>query len=299
MKIYSQYLSSGTFTIFLFHGVIKEQRFNVRNYNLKHITVERFEEVLIDLTDHGTPLTMDEVVRAHTQRESLPENSFVITFDDGFRNNYLNAAPILLKRNVPAIFYVTTGFIEHNSMSWIDQIESVLETRDEIRIGLPLIDGHYRTRAEKIALLERIRSMVKNNPKSDPYALAAMICESQGKYRPDRDSELDQKMSWDEVRELSHHDLFNVGGHGHSHRILAYLSEEELSEEIATSLMLLEGRLKKRVRHYSYPEGLPTSYSQKVIDLLRSRGIDCAPTAIEGVNKVDDDLFHLKRIMVT
>jgi hypothetical protein len=52
------------------------------------------------------------------------------------------------------------------------------------------------------------------------------------------------------------------------------------------------------IEHYSYPEGLANCYSDRVIDLLRRQGIVCAPSAEHGVNRVGDDLFHLKRIMV-
>ncbi|MFH1452519.1 MAG: hypothetical protein ABIH00_00885 [Armatimonadota bacterium] len=50
--------------------------------------------------------------------------------------------------------------------------------------------------------------------------------------------------------------------------------------------------------HYSYPEGLDYCYSDEVINMLKEYGIKCSPTAIDGVNKVGDDLFHLKRVAV-
>jgi hypothetical protein len=89
MTTYSQFLSSDTFAIFLFHGVIAQARPGVRNYTAKHLTLERFEAVLDDLAAHGEPVTMDAIAAG----EPLPARAFAVTFDDGFRTNATVAAP--------------------------------------------------------------------------------------------------------------------------------------------------------------------------------------------------------------
>src|SRR5262249_22288404 len=91
---------------------------------------------------------------------------------------------------------------------------------------------------------------------------------------------------------------FTIGGHTHTHRIMSHLSPEELADEVDMSLKLLEDKGGIARRHYSYPEGLQHCYSPEVIECLKNRGIVCSPTAEDGINGVDEDPFHLKRIFV-
>ena len=70
-------------------------------------------------------------------KKDLPKNSFAITFDDGFENNYKIAAPILKKYNLKSTFYFSTELVENNSMSWIDKIEYAFEKSNQKLILLP------------------------------------------------------------------------------------------------------------------------------------------------------------------
>ena len=301
MKSYSGFLSDDGFAIFLFHGVIRRQRHEVRNYTRKHILLDRFVFILRDLVQNGTPVSMPEIVKASAETRSLPERAFAVTFDDGFENNYSIAAPVLEEFRVPATFYVTTRFIEEGACSWIDMIESAVDGQEEVRLRLPALDvnGRYATREDKLELLEAVRQYVKNHPQVDPYAFAQEVWDQSSLEAMELDPELDGKMSWEQLRELNGNPSFTVGGHGHTHRILEFLDDSEMEDEVATSLGKLRGNLGPAVVHYSYPEGLWNCYSQRVIRRLRRHGIVCAPSAENGINHPGDDLFHLKRILVT
>lgn len=301
MSEYSSFLDDYGFAIFLFHGVIRRQRHSIRNYTRKHIELERFESILRDLVAHGAPVSMAEIVAAHAGAASLPPRAFAVTFDDGFENNYSVAAPVLRELGIPVTFYITTGFIESNALSWIDMIEYAVENKDEFRIDLKSQgpEGKCATREQKIELLDRIRRTVKADTSIDPYEFAHEFCRHLcvGEIIPDPD--LDQKMTWEQIYSLSQDRLFDIGGHSHTHRILSFLGEQELDDEIETSLEKLHACLGVPIRHYSYPEGLAHCYSDNVISAMLMRGIVCCPTAEHGINCVGDDLFRLKRILVS
>ena len=112
----ARYLSDDSFSIFLFHGVIPRQRHEIRNYTRKHIELDAFVAVIRELRRRGNPVSMDDVLASMESDVALPARSFAITFDDGFENNASVAAPVLSELGVPATFYVTTGFIEQNSI---------------------------------------------------------------------------------------------------------------------------------------------------------------------------------------
>lgn len=300
MRDYAALLAEDTYAIFLLHGVIPAPRPGLRNYTSKHITADRFGAVLDGLLARGAPVSLPDIVRAETGGAPLPPRAFAVTFDDGFENNASVAAPILRERGVPAAFYVTTSFVGADGCSWIDLIEQAVEAVGSFELELPFTGppARYETREEKIALLDGIRRFVKSEPTVDAYELAANV-RSQlaiGSLEPDPD--LDRKLDWDQVRRLDGEDLFTVGGHGHTHRILEFLDDRELSDEVERSLATLTAELGSPVEHYSYPEGLANCYSQRVIDLLRANGIVCAPTAEPGINRAGADLFRLRRLTV-
>ena len=296
---YASHLSADGVAIFLFHGVVTAHRHAVRNYTRKHLDVATLTAILDELCAAGTPVSLPDILAATVEHRPLPPGAFAITFDDGFANNATIAAPILRARSLPATFYVTTGFLESDGASWTDMIEYAVERTSRVRLDLP---GARARRAgsggEKIALLERIRAFVKGRSDVDPYAYAREVWRQLGVTAMTLDPELDAKLTWKQVRQLDEDPLFTVGGHGHTHRILEFLDDAALEDEIATSTRTLAAHLGHPVDHYSYPEGLAHCYSERVIGRLRVHGIACAPTAEPGLNPPGTDPFRLKRLSV-
>ena len=109
-----------TYKIFLFHGVIKKNNYKIRNYNNKHILESNFFKFLKFLKRKGNFLSVDEICYHVINKINLPKNTFCITFDDGFENNFSIARPILKSLNVPATFYLTSNFIDKNIWTFIN-----------------------------------------------------------------------------------------------------------------------------------------------------------------------------------
>ena len=294
-------LSDGGLAIFLFHGVVASHRHRVRNYTGKHIEADLFARCMTRLSDAGHALTMDEVLEHHDAEEPFPKRAFAVTFDDGFENNLSIAASILADVRVPAMIYVTSGFIDQNWMSWTDRIECAVEGAQSQPLKLDWTDRVFVLDGadSRIRFLQAVRNHVKHTPSCDADAFADSLCERLGFSGPSSsDDPLDLKMNWDQVRRCAESDLLDIGGHGHTHAILAFLDPNRLSCELDTSLAMLFEKAGVGPRHYSYPEGLAHCYSDNVIDALKGRGVRCCPTAIDGLNVESTDLFHLTRVMV-
>jgi len=295
-------LEKDNLSIFLFHGVVEKNTYSVRNYTKKHVEKDTFAGIIRGLHASGKPLSMEEVVWHNQNSEPYPPRAFAVTFDDGFENNFSIAASILVEEGVPATFYVTTGFIESNAMSWIDRIEYCLENASSGGLILPWSEEirPFQTPEDKIRLLEEIRQKAKNDPAISVASLVGDIF-NQCCIEPVTQSndQLDKKMSWKQVRKLNELPDFIVGGHSHTHAVMSFLSIEEVEDEISTSHELLKQKADISSRHYSYPEGSENSYSTQVIASLKRHGVVCCPTAIDGINGLSQDLFHLKRIMIT
>ncbi len=147
MTDYSAFLSDNSVAIFLFHGVIRGNRYEVRNCSRKHLTVDRFVAILDRLCKRGVPVSMEDIVVSTREARALPPRAFAVTFDDGFENNFSVAVPLLEARKIPATFYVTSGFIDTNGSSWIDMIEYAFEARPSFKLLLsnPPVEAYCMT----------------------------------------------------------------------------------------------------------------------------------------------------------
>jgi len=259
-----------------------------------------FTEFLRNLQAEGNPVSMDDVAGFCAGTVDLPERPFAVTFDDGFASNYTLAAPTLESLEIPATFYITSGFVENQSGSWIDQIEQAVEQTPVVlglRLPFPPPRNAYRTWDEKTLLLGTIRHHVKQDPSINPYALADSVTSQLGATLVP-DPELDGRLTWEQVSELSRHDLFTIGGHGLTHRILEHLDLWEVEQEIRKGLILLRTHVHGPVTHFSYPEGQPGCDDPAVTRVLERYGITCAVTAQPTKNLPGTSPFGIGRHLV-
>ena len=294
-------LSENNIAIYLFHGVIKKNNHSVCNYTGKHIEAKLFSECMKRLSKSGVALSMDEILYNCLNSKKFPPNSFAITFDDGFENNISVAAPILYDLKIPSMIYITSGFIDENGMSWIDRIELAVEEALSQEIKVQWNDQTFRINSveSRIDFLRNVRKYVKNTPDCDANSFADELCLTLGKTEQMKSNDdLFLKMSWNQVKMANESELISIGGHSHTHEILSFLNEAQLIKEVDLSLQLLYKNAGVLPTHYSYPEGLQHCYSDQVINILKSRGVKCCPTAIDGTNDQHSDPFHLKRIMI-
>ena len=133
--------------ILLFHGVTNSTANSTKtsvlqNYNNKHISDTRFEEILNYLDSSPYPvLSMNDIVLINQGHLKPPDYAYAISFDDGFSNNFDVAAPLLSKYHLPAIFYLSTSLIDSSCIFWVDYLELIIafSCASEIHIG-KLID---------------------------------------------------------------------------------------------------------------------------------------------------------------
>lgn len=72
---------------------------------------EHFRRDLVHFRRHYDCISLAELCRRLRHRQPLRRRTLVVTFDDGYRDNFTHALPLLAAANVPATFFVSTGFI--------------------------------------------------------------------------------------------------------------------------------------------------------------------------------------------
>ena len=293
---------NNNFSILLFHGIIKDKKYRIRNYNNKHILDIKFYKILKYLKKKGNPISIDEIIYSKKNNIKIPKNSFAISFDDGFENNFSVAAPILDDLNIPSTFYFSTDFVNNNSMSWIDKVEYCFE-KDKKKKFLKLDTlGNYDISSleKKIKTLNSIRYLVKKNYNLNIDKFVTSIFNSfESNEIKSSNLDIDKKISWKKINLLKRNKLFTLGGHSHIHMPLTYFSKKNAEKQIIKSLNLFKKNVNLKLKHYSYPEGQKNDYNKKIESFLKNKGIECCPTAIDGFNSANSNLFNLKRIQVS
>lgn len=300
-KDYTKYLKKNRCAIFLFHGVYKKNNFKLVNYTRKHLHESYFKKILIDLKKKGTCISIDEVHFKIKNNINFDNFSFVISFDDGFYNNYSVALPILSGMKMPAVFYITYDFINYGLSSWTDQLEYIIENSKEGDISTPIGKIKFnKTINSKIKTLIKIRKKLKTTKKIDPYIFTKFIAKKLNFNKEFQvlNFSIFKKMSWNHVKKINKQKLFTIGGHSKKHSILSHLNAKQLQNEVKESLNGIKKIIKKQVIHYSYPEGVKGTFGKREINLLKKNGVVICPSAKPGTNDKKSNLFNLKRINV-
>lgn len=288
--------------ILLYHGVTESVSTGIENYSKKHLWVHDFERQMLYIREYANVVTLRELVWRLGSEKSLPEHCAVITFDDSFKNVFTVALPVLKKYQLPATFFVSTGFIDTQKMFWVDEVENVINTTYCERISLPVKKDRHeytlRTLQERIIAVTEIKSIMKRMTPSERSEtidhLRTCTVIKGNAYGVQNYANL----SWDEVQGFSNPPMYEVGGHTVNHEILSYLDDEELRFEIRECKRDIEQHLNRDIDLFSYPEGQPEHFNERVINELKSAGIRICPSAIPGFVHKGDDPFYLKRFMI-
>lgn len=94
--------------------------------NRLQVRVDTFERQMRFLKSHHyNVLSLESIVTLIKKGEKIPPRSVAITFDDGYRDNYIFAYPILKKYNLPAtIFIIVNEVGRPDRLSW-DEIKAM------------------------------------------------------------------------------------------------------------------------------------------------------------------------------
>ena len=98
-----------------YHLVSDEDLVHVRHL-FRYRDVRTFNEDLDFLLKHYDPVALDDVIAAVSRGTKLPRHSFLLTFDDGFREIHDVVAPVLLARGIPAVFFLNTSFLDNRAL---------------------------------------------------------------------------------------------------------------------------------------------------------------------------------------
>lgn len=298
---YARVKRSTEVTILTFHGLCKDSGdLDILDWSL-HLPVEVFQGICSLLSADYHVISLSELVAARQQQQKLPENSVVITFDDGYASNFELAYPMLRKYHLPATVFLTTGFVDGEDMLWFQRVDLCLG-RTKHRSLVWKIHGKelhlsFETREQ------RQQSLVTLMPELKELSDVDLLHEID---RLERELDVDtpevstmpavmRPLTWNMVRAMSNSGLVEFGGHTHTHPILSRCDPVTMRAEVATCHKRIFQETGIPPRAFSYPNGFQEDYTRQTVEMVEQIGFESACTMINGRVDEETPLFHLPR----
>lgn len=258
-----------------------------------HTSESEVEEAIVQLRKRFKIISMDQAVEqlasGHVESESA-----VLTFDDGFQDNYRYLYPVLKRLNVPATFYINASVIGTNKSLWFQSIINYFFAVEQDNVFVEINQQSYDLASSEMRYRAAFDFMQFLQANYKPQEFHSVIENLAGELSlPGED---DKHMSWDELKELSADPLITIGAHSYNHYPLGYCDEELSKFEIDESIKQLEENLSITIDHFSYPRGHKEDFNQHHIECLKQRRIASGVSTIRGVNRRFAEPYSLKRV---
>jgi len=261
---------------------------------LGSISLGEFENRISYICSKYKLLTLQELADRILMGEPLLQDSMVLTFDDGYKDMYSNAYPILRKYGAPATVFLTTGHIGTGELFWWDKIGYVIYNSRLDRIQLNGVSHSLGTIEEKSKTLDILLAEADTGSEDQKKMLINNLATAGGVKIPDGLGE-ELTLSWSEIRTMSN-DGIDFGAHTVTHPILTRVSLEQAKSEIFQSKVEIENRLNKQVTTFAYPRGMAGDFNTQTVALLKQAGFKCAVTAIPGMVSQQTNPYAFGRI---
>jgi peptidoglycan/xylan/chitin deacetylase (PgdA/CDA1 family) len=273
-------------SIVTYHHIADDDPAYPYDASIYDATPAQFRRQMEMLARYGTPIGIDELVRA-VDGEPLPKNPVMVTFDDGYLSCHDVALPILRAVGMRATFFVSTSFVTERRLYWWERISLLVGRAKKQRVKLT-----YPTEVvvdvRDANVRDVLTAIVKNTPSLD---LERFLDEVALAFDVEWNREIEAEfadgliMKWDQVRALARAGM-DVESHGRRHRVLQTLSDRDLDDELSGSRLDLEQQLNRPIRAIAYPVGRRIAHQPRLRDAMASAGYRIGFSNSSGVNRM-------------
>ena len=282
--------------ILMYHSIINSQNYSFIDPGYA-MDVDDFELQMKFLSKHRNVISMDDLLNILAEGKTPKRGTVVITFDDGYLDNYELAAPILKKYKLPATIYLATGYVSRSEPQWIDQLHWIFRTRTRHTLSMEEKDTCKNFDLRKKHELLRARSALASQLiELDQKARVSLLSKIQNELKPNH--EIPRiTLGWDEIKEMiDKYPNIGIGAHTNEHISLTTMDKDSIIEDIATCKKEIELQLGYCPKHFTYPYGRSNSEVRSIVESLNFKS--AAVTDPASLIDKNSDLFLLPRLNV-
>jgi len=306
-SIYARLKQASVATILMYHSIPTEQEAQWTAPE-NCISASTFEQQMRFLSQHRRVISLDKLIAHIKSGKPIERGTVVITFDDGYRNNFTVAAPILAKYNLPATIYLATSYVNAAQNQWVDTLYAALRTCSEYQLNLSDSNLLAPDFSASVQDSWNLGSWNLTDPlqreqaydKLTDYLIEADVLERQTLL-----AEIDRQLApraypprltlnWDEVRQIQRqYPKITLGIHTANHLDLS-LHEDQTAQEMATSIEHMVSETGMPPTHFSFPYNRYTAKAQAQV--AASQIASAVAVAEDPVVRSDTSLYALPRL---
>ncbi|MBV9228628.1 MAG: polysaccharide deacetylase family protein [Chloroflexi bacterium] len=236
------------------------------------------------------------------RRKGDRRTPLVLTFDDGYLDNYTYGLQLARELQVPFTVFLIPGYTESGACFWWLAADYLVNHTTLDKVTIEGQTYHLAQPAERNALAQAITTHVRNaSTVAQREAFLADIQQALAVSLPTRAVEdlndLSLPVTWEEIREMEQSGWVSFGAHTMHHPILAYLSDPiEAQYELVECRRVLEQQLGHPIRTFAYPVGKLRHIGDQGLKAVKVAGYQWALTTIEEVNTPQTDPHQLNRL---
>ena len=259
-----------------YHRVVDDSR-RRRTSLIAPMLVSRrmFERQLDWIGRRFTFASLDEVGARLESGEPFDRPTATVTFDDGYKDMYEQAFPVLKRKGIPGAVFVVTDWIDRASALYHYRLYLLL-TRDwpatrEVLIDLGVMTAEQSMRglAEPFSALRHLLTTLSQ----DGLARVTAALEEKLAIDTGRLDDL-RPLSWTMLAEMNRAGI-TVGSHTRTHALLTRESPERMLEETLGARHALEERFRMAINHFAYPDG---AFNAETVETVAQAGYRFAYT---------------------
>ncbi|MGA7704337.1 MAG: polysaccharide deacetylase family protein [Solirubrobacteraceae bacterium] len=201
----------------------------------------------------------------------------LLTFDDGYRDNYEVAYPLLRRHGLTATFFLATGFIDRPRVAWWDELAWMVRRAraDALRADEWLPEELALSEAASQKTIATLVARYKSLPNDRAQTFLDHVATGTGSGRCNGDEAETLWMTWEMAREMRDGGM-SIGGHTVTHPVLSQLPRQAQEQEIAQCASRLARKLAEPMRWFAYPVGGPGTFTQDTQRILSEHGVQLA-----------------------
>jgi peptidoglycan/xylan/chitin deacetylase (PgdA/CDA1 family) len=258
-------------------------------YLQRHYRVLHLEQALEELFSPSKQPVQD-------QRTPL-----VITFDDGYYDNYTECFALASELHIPLTLFLIPGYIETGNRFWWLEPDYLVAHAQVRKVMIERQTCRLNTAKERAALAKvidtRLRFASSVKEREAYLKEVRQLLEVPSSVTPEEKSSL--PFSWSEVEEMKGCEWVAFGGHTMHHPILSSLADPSEAEyEVRASRVQLEQRLQSPIRSFAYPVGRSEDIGGQGVLSVQKAGYTWAVTTIPGLNTPQSNPYLLYRLGV-
>jgi peptidoglycan/xylan/chitin deacetylase (PgdA/CDA1 family) len=253
----------------------------------------RFKQEMKWLKEETRIISEAELLEITYDKKNINEMCSMVTFDDGYLDNFEIAFPILKELSIPAIFFIPTSHINERKVGWWDIVAYLFKQTTLKKFSFK--DNEFYIRDPKI-LINNFNMELKQIDADRVEEYLLELSKALEQDLPDTKLQNAELMTWEQIKILGNNGM-TIGTHSHDHTILSKQNNVRLKNQLKKSIDILEDTLNKKISSIAYPVGGYAHFNDHTKNISKEVGLKLGFSYLTGINNINSvDPFNVKRM---